>query len=129
MDQTANYTSENVGPKRGMAGRRTALHHVELCVRDGPSTVAYFSQRLHFSVWARRDTPAARQWVVRSRRSVFVVTQKRETDESQPCVQPNSTAFPTIFVPPTHFNHPSDQLSILEPLIPPVKDCVITNYL
>lgn len=68
-----------------MAGRRTALHHVELCVRDGPSTVAYFSQRLHFSVWARRDTPAARQWVVRSRRSVFVVTQKRETDEYQPC--------------------------------------------
>lgn len=56
-----------------------ALHHVELCVANGRKIVSYFTDKLGYSLRARRDTLASRQWVVGSQKSTFIVTERKTT--------------------------------------------------
>ena len=58
----------------------SALHHVELCVANGRKIVSYFTDKLGYSLRARRDTLLSQQWVVGSQKSTFVVTERKKTN-------------------------------------------------
>jgi 4-hydroxyphenylpyruvate dioxygenase-like putative hemolysin len=60
-----------------------ALHHVELCVANGRKIVSYFTDKLGFSLRARRDTLLSSQWVVGSQKSTFVVTERKKLSSKQ----------------------------------------------
>ena len=60
----------------------TALHHVELCVRNGKQMTSYFTDKLGYSLRATRETALSRQWVVKSQKSIFVVTQRKLSHNS-----------------------------------------------
>ena len=70
----------------------SALHHVELCVKNGKKIVSYFVDKMGFSVLALRETEQSRQWVIGSNKAVFVVTERKH--------QQNVFATET-----THFTH------------------------
>ena len=59
-----------------------ALHHVELCVGDGSSVLAYLTDRFGFKVTAERETEACCQKVVAAGECVFVVTERMKTSAS-----------------------------------------------
>ncbi|KAI9564826.1 hypothetical protein GHT06_008567 [Daphnia sinensis] len=61
----------------------SALHHVELCVANGRKIVSYFTDKLGFSLRARRDTLLSSQWVVGSKKSIFVVTERKNFYQEQ----------------------------------------------
>lgn len=61
----------------------SALHHVELCVANGRKIVSYFTDKLGFSLRARRDTLLSSQWVVGSKKSIFVVTERKNLYQEQ----------------------------------------------
>ncbi len=73
----------------------SALHHVEICVKNGRKLVTYFTDQLGFSLRASRSTSQSRQWVVGSQKSIFVVTERVDFPPK------NGT---TLSIPPfTHF--------------------------
>lgn len=60
-----------------------ALHHVELCVANGRKIVSYFTDKLGYSLRARRDSLSSRQWVVGSQKSTFVVTERKHENSTE----------------------------------------------
>ena len=70
----------------------SALHHVELCVKNGKKIISYFVNQMGFSVRALREIEQSRQWVIGSNKAVFVVTERKH--------QQNVFASET-----THFTH------------------------
>ena len=75
----------------------SALHHVELCVANGRKIVSYFTDKLGFSLRARRDTMLSSQWVVGSQKSTFVVTERKNLGSKD-------------FVPFSYFSTPVHQV-------------------
>lgn len=57
----------------------SVLHHVEICVKDENKLLTLLTQGFGFHPFARRLTPLASKWVLKSGNSIFVVTKRRHT--------------------------------------------------
>lgn len=70
----------------------SVLHHVEVCVKDEYQLVQLLTKGFGFRPFARRLTPLASKWVLRSGDSIFVVTKRNnQTETSQ-----NGTSDPVV---------------------------------
>jgi len=65
------------------------LHHIEMCVSNGRKTVSYFTDQLGFSLRATRETSSSKQWVVGSRKAIFVVTQRIRNHQKTALTEPD----------------------------------------
>ncbi|XP_014679902.1 PREDICTED: 4-hydroxyphenylpyruvate dioxygenase-like protein [Priapulus caudatus] len=65
-----------------------SLHHFGVCARNGELLLRQFTEKLTFRLFAKRETPVARQWAVKNGNAVFVITENRHLPCS-PCL-PNA---------------------------------------